>query len=59
MGKLADYAATKDKLDKAIADEASRLYLGGLDYKSALRQAKEMFINKKETTKETDQSIPR
>lgn len=56
MGKLANYAIAKDKLDKTIADETRRLCLEGLNYQAALRQAKEMY---KEATKETDQSIPR
>lgn len=46
MGKILDYANTQDELNKAIADEARRLWLEGLDYIEAYRQAKEMFMNK-------------
>ncbi|OOM74558.1 hypothetical protein CLPUN_37990 [Clostridium puniceum] len=51
MGKLAVYAAYKDKLNKDIADETRRLCLGGLTYQAALRKAKELYIGKERKRK--------
>lgn len=48
----------KKKEALEIAKETERLYLVGLDYKDALRKAKEELGNKK-AIKDTDQSCPR
>ncbi len=44
LGKLADYAEQKDRLDRDIADETKRLYSEGLDYKTAFKKAKEIYL---------------
>ncbi len=46
MGKLETYAEQKDKFDRAIAEETKRLTLEGLDYKTAFKKAKEIYLKR-------------
>ncbi len=46
LGKLATYAEQKEKLDRAIAEETKRLTLEGLDYKTAFKKAKEIYLKR-------------
>lgn len=38
---MTSYVMTKEKVSRKIADEAARLYIGGVPYEEAVRMAKE------------------
>ena len=58
MGVIKSYVQSKENTNLDIAKETERLYISGLNYKDALRKAKEEFGNKK-AIKDTNQRCPR
>lgn len=51
MGVIKVYVQAKEKESMQIAKETERLYLEGLDYRAALRKAKEIYLEKGEIVK--------
>ena len=51
MGVIKVFVQAKENENLKVAKETERLYLEGLNYKAALRKAKEIYMNKEEIGK--------